>query len=112
MSRSGYAALVVAGCFAAYLAYSTMVSAPGLPDADGAAEAERVCEDAVRAQLAGARFPIAPSTTDVAGRRAKLEGVVDTGPEGATVRRNYECLVRAAARDGYRVDSVSVWQSH
>jgi hypothetical protein len=109
---AGFAALILAGCFIAYLAYTTMAAAPDLPDAGGGAEAERVCEDGVRAQVAGARFPIAPSTTDVDGGRVRLEGVVDAGPEGATVRRNYECLVSAATRGGYQVDSVNVWQSH
>lgn len=109
--RRGIAALIVAGCFIAVLVYTTMSSAPDVSDARVGAEVEQACEEAVRARVAGARFPIAPSTRDADGARLHLEGVVDAGPEGATVRRNYDCLV-SRARGGYRADSVNVWQSH
>jgi hypothetical protein len=111
VTRTGYAALGIAGCFAAYLAYTTMAMAPDAPDVARGPEASQACEGAVRAQLPDARFPIDPSTTDVAGGRVRLEGVVDSGPESAPVRRNYECLVSATG-GGYRADSVNVWQSH
>jgi hypothetical protein len=62
--------------------------------------------------VAQARFPFPATVTEMGAARYGLHGMVDGRVAGETVRRNYECVIRYAPAEGYRPDSVRVWQSH
>jgi hypothetical protein len=80
--------------------------------ADDRAAAQRTCQGAVRARVAGARFPHAAGVEARERVRLRLSGSVDAGSASEVVRRNYECVLDRDGSGGWAVDSVRVWQSH
>jgi|GEM_PF-5052460 len=113
MAIPRYALAGAACCFVLALLYATLSSDPApTADAEGRAAAERVCERAVSERIPGARFPFSSNLTGHDGERFRLSGTVDAGSPRETVRRNYECVVRADPAGSYVADTVRVWQSH
>lgn len=112
MKRGRLALVGLAAVFVGILLYTTLRSAPPAPEGAAGVAAERLCEGAVRERVPSARFPIAANARDLGDRRYLLDGVVDSGPDDATVRQNYECLIRRDQAGAYVTDSVRVWQSH
>lgn len=113
MATPRYALTAVACCFVLVLLYATLDSDPTpAVDAAGRAAAERACERAVSERVPGARFPFSSNLTGYDGERYRLSGTVDAGSPGETVRRNYECVVRADPSGSPVADTMRVWQSH
>jgi hypothetical protein len=107
--------LAFIGGFVAVLVYATVASVgpqQSGANARGGPGAAEACKVAVSARVTSARFPFATNVTDLGGGAYQLQGMVDERLGTETVRRNYECTVHYAGTEGYRADSVRIWQSH
>ena len=114
MIRTPYAIAGAGTGFLLLLLYTTLrtTSTPLQQAPEGRAAAQSVCQNSVRTNLPGARFPFGATVEDRGAGQLRLSGSVDAGSAGQTVRRNYECLVRRDGSGAYVTDSVQVWQSH
>lgn len=107
--------VVVGAAFLGLLAYLTLSLAPDSPPADAphtARGATESCQNAVRSGMERSDFTLSPTVEYSEAGRYAVSGVVDGQMSGTEARRNYDCLIRYVEREGYVVDSVSVWQSH
>ncbi len=110
-----YLLAIAAACFTLVLLYATLRSAASPPDLSPEVRRAAVleCEEAVREDIADARFPFDPDMSEAPGGGLLLSGSVDFGSGITATRRNYECFLRESPATGaYRADSVEVWQSH
>lgn len=100
---------------AALLFYLAVQSAPPSPPAGvphSAEAASRACRDALRDTILEPSFPFAPTSTYLGDEAYHLAGTVDAVVDAEPVRRQYDCWVRYVPPDAYRLDSLSIWQSH
>lgn len=107
--------LIGGAAFLGLLLWVTLTLAPDGPPADAphdAVGASNVCRDAVRSRMENSDFTLSPTVEYTADGLYTVSGVVDGRISGTEARRNYDCLVQYSDRNGYVVDSVSVWQSH